>query len=156
MLFKKKNEFRPDKTHSGALSKLYITKKQRAALLKWLLMALVMVALSGVFPMIYNTSDSVRSLAGSLICISACFMPFNAYVHSVYFAMRSGGKTMITFLFDSGFMWCASVPLAICLSRFTTLPILPLYALCLSMDLIKCLIGNLLIRGNSWMKNLTQ
>ena len=46
MLFKKKNEFRPDKTHSGALSKLYITKKQRTALLKWLLMALVLVALS--------------------------------------------------------------------------------------------------------------
>ena len=46
MLFKKKNEFRPDKTHSGALSKLYITKKQRMTLLKWLLMALVLVALS--------------------------------------------------------------------------------------------------------------
>ena len=46
MLFKKKNEFRPDKTHSGALSKLYITKKQRTAMLKWLLMALVLVALS--------------------------------------------------------------------------------------------------------------
>ena len=46
MLFKKKNEFRPDKTHSGTLSKLYITKKQRLTLLKWLLMALVMVALS--------------------------------------------------------------------------------------------------------------
>ena len=120
------------------------------------IMALVMIALSGVFPIIYNTSDSVRSLAGSLICISACFMPFNAYVHSVYFAMRSGGKTMITFLFDSGFMWFASVPLALCLSRFTTLPILPLYAICLSVDLAKCLIGGLLIRGKGWMQNLTQ
>ena len=46
MLFKKKNEFRPDKAHSGALSKLFITKKQRRTLLKWLLMALVLVFLS--------------------------------------------------------------------------------------------------------------
>ena len=46
MLFKKKHEFKPDKTHSGALSKLYITKKQRLQLLKWLLFALVLVALS--------------------------------------------------------------------------------------------------------------
>ena len=46
MLFKKKQEFKPDKTHSGALSKLYITKKQRLQLLKWLLFALVLVALS--------------------------------------------------------------------------------------------------------------
>lgn len=46
MLFKKKNEFRPDKTHSGTLSKLYITKKQRLSLLKWLLTALALVLLS--------------------------------------------------------------------------------------------------------------
>ena len=48
MLFKKKHEFRPDKTDSGALSKLYITKKQRLALLKWLLFALLLVFLSVV------------------------------------------------------------------------------------------------------------
>lgn len=46
MFFKKKSEFKPDKTHSGALSKLYITKKQRLHLLKWLLFALVLVSLS--------------------------------------------------------------------------------------------------------------
>ena len=42
----KKNEFKPDKVRSGALSKLYITKKQRLNLLKWLLMTLVLVAMS--------------------------------------------------------------------------------------------------------------
>lgn len=48
MLFKKKNEFRPDKAHSGALGKLYITKKQRLFLLKWLLMVLSLALLSVV------------------------------------------------------------------------------------------------------------
>ncbi len=42
MLFKK-HEFRPDRTQSGALNKLYITKKQRRAALKWLLMALTLL-----------------------------------------------------------------------------------------------------------------
>jgi len=46
MLFKKKHEFRPDRTDSGALSKLYITKKQRLGLLKWFLFALSLVFLS--------------------------------------------------------------------------------------------------------------
>ncbi len=46
MLFPKKNEFRPDKPHSGAISKLYITKTQRLSLLRWLLTAAVLVALS--------------------------------------------------------------------------------------------------------------
>lgn len=48
MLFKRKHEFKPDKTESGALSKLFITKKQRLAVLKWLLMGLVLVVLSVV------------------------------------------------------------------------------------------------------------
>ncbi|MDD6200223.1 MAG: hypothetical protein PUB93_03025 [Firmicutes bacterium] len=47
-MFGRKRDFRPDKNHSGALSKLYITKKQRRTLLKWLLMALVLIALSVV------------------------------------------------------------------------------------------------------------
>lgn len=46
MLFQKKHEFRPDKTDSGILSKLYITKKQRLSLLKWVLMAAVLVFVS--------------------------------------------------------------------------------------------------------------
>lgn len=43
-MFKRKHEFRPDKTTSGTLNKLYITKKQRVALLKWVLMALALTA----------------------------------------------------------------------------------------------------------------
>lgn len=44
-MFKRKYEFRPDKIASGTLNKLYITKKQRAALLKWVLMAAFLVFL---------------------------------------------------------------------------------------------------------------
>lgn len=43
---KKKYEFRPDRTGSGFLRKLYLTKKQRLSLLKWLLYALVLLVLS--------------------------------------------------------------------------------------------------------------
>ncbi len=48
MIFRKKQEFRPDKTHSGLLNKLYITKKQRMVLLRWALLALLLVLLSVV------------------------------------------------------------------------------------------------------------
>jgi len=118
-------------------------------------LGIVLILTSGLFPRIYNTTESVRSLATWLICINALFMPFNAYVHSVYFTMRSGGQTIITFIFDSGFMWVCSAPLAYCISRFTGLPLLPLYALCQSLELIKSAFGAYLIRGNKWIKNLT-
>ena len=43
---KRKYEFRPDKTGTGLLHKLYLTKKQQFSLLRWFLYALVMLVLS--------------------------------------------------------------------------------------------------------------
>lgn len=45
-MLRKKNEFKPDRTDSGTLSKLYITKKQRLSLLKWFLIGVCLLALS--------------------------------------------------------------------------------------------------------------
>ena len=42
----KRSEFKPDKPRSGLLSKLYLTRLQRRALLKWVLYALILVGLS--------------------------------------------------------------------------------------------------------------
>ena len=116
----------------------------------------LMAAVSGLFPQIYNTTDSVRHLATRIIWICAAFMPFNAYCNAAYFTLRSGGQTMVTFLFDSCFVWVCSVPLAFCLSRFTDLPIVPLYLACCSMDLIKCVIGYIMIRRGTWIQNLAK
>ena len=43
-MFKRKYEFKPDKTESGTLNKLYVTPKQRRSFLKWLLMAALLTA----------------------------------------------------------------------------------------------------------------
>jgi len=115
----------------------------------------VTASLSGVFPRIFNTTDDVRLLAGQLILLSAVFMPLQAYIMPAYFTLRSGGKTFITFLFDSGSIWAMMVPLAFILTRFTALPIIPVYILTNCMDIIKCVIGKLMIRKGSWIQNLT-
>ena len=113
-------------------------------------------ALSGVFPGIYNTTDSVRSLATSMILITCAIMPISSYTFATYFTLRSGGQTFITFLFDSCFVWAINVPLAYCLSRFTSMSILPLFALCQATDLIKCVLGTYMIRQGKWIRNLTE
>ena len=116
----------------------------------------IMAALSGAFPLFYNTTASVRSLATLLICITAVMMPFHAYTNAAYFTLRSGGQTMVTFLFDSCFVWVCSVPLAFCLSRFTGLSIIPLYAICQGCELLKCAVGAYMIRKGTWIQNLVQ
>ena len=73
-----------------------------------------------------------------------------------YFTLRSGGQALVTFLFDSCFMWVCSVALAFCLSRFTDLPILPLFSICQGVEVIKCFLGTWLLKKDFWIKNLTQ
>ena len=114
----------------------------------------VAVALSGVFPRLYNTSDSVRSIATGLICLTAVMMPVNSYNNAMYFTLRSGGQTFITFIFDSGFSWCVCVPVAFILSRFTDLPILPLYGICVGVDVFKIFIDKKLLDKGVWIRRI--
>ena len=115
----------------------------------------LMAAFSTLFPRIYNTTDAVRQLATWLICIQAAYMPFDSYANATYFTLRSGGQTFVTFLFDSCFLWVCCVPLAYCLSRFTGISILPLFIICMSANLLKCVIGAWMLKQGKWIQNLT-
>ena len=127
-----------------------------ASVVSCMVFAGLMGAASGLFPKIYNTTDEVRHLATWLICISAAMMPFNAYTNATYFTLRSGGQTTVTFLFDSCFVWVICVPLAFCLSRFTGLGILPIYAVCQGTDLLKCVIGAYMLKKGAWIQTLVK
>lgn len=114
----------------------------------------VVFLIAPLFPQLYNTTDDVRKLAAAIIRISACFSPAFAFENASYFTLRAGGKTGITFLFDSAFMCVISVPVAYVLSRFTGLPILPLYVCVNMMNLLKCLIGFILVKKGVWINNI--
>ena len=120
-----------------------------------LLFGCLMGLISGLFPMLYNTTEAVRQLATWLICINAIAMPFNSYTNATYFTLRSGGQVLVTFLFDCCFVWVCCVPLAFCLSRFTGMPIIPLFAICTATDLLKCALGAFMLKQGKWIQNLT-
>lgn len=125
------------------------------SILAGLIFGSLMAILSGIFPQIYNTTDAVRALASQLILISSVMMPFNSYTNATYFTLRSGGQTLVTFLFDSCFVWTCCVPLAFCLSRFTGITIIPLYIICHAAELVKCAIGWYMLKKGTWIQNLT-
>ncbi|MBO4734148.1 MAG: polysaccharide biosynthesis C-terminal domain-containing protein, partial [Clostridia bacterium] len=110
--------------------------------------------LSGVIPRLYNTTNEVRDLAKWMIIITAASMPVDAFAQASYFTLRSGGKVLITMIFDSFFVWAVSVPFAFIVSRYTDLPILPFYALSLSLNVLKCVLGYFYVKKGSWIKNL--
>ena len=117
---------------------------------------LLMAAAAVPFPRIYNTTASVQHLASILILLNSIALPFNSYTNATYFTLRSGGQTMVTFLFDSCFVWCFCVPLAWGLTRFTGIGIIPLFAICQATDLIKCILGGIMIKQGKWIQNLTK
>lgn len=124
------------------------------SVLSCLLLGGLMAVLSPLFPQLYNTSDQVKELAVRLLWISAGCMPLYAFVHASYFTLRSGGKTIITFFFDSVYLWCINIPVAYVLSRFTGLPMAPLFLCCQLVDLIKCVIGFILVQKGVWLNNI--
>jgi putative MATE family efflux protein len=114
----------------------------------------ILAALSPVLPYIYNTTDEVRMLATRFMQTSAMYMAVNAVTHCTYFTIRSGGKTFLTFLFDSAYTWVVFVPVTYVLTHFTTLDILVLYPICYLTDVIKCIIGILVVKTGHWAQNM--
>lgn len=134
-------------------------KKDSFSLMKFtggicLILTAVLVAISHFFPMVYDTTDEVRSLGTSFIIITALFFPVQGYLNAMYFTLRSGGKTLVTFLFDSVFSWVFSVPLAYLLCNFTAMPILAVYAVIQAADIIKVIIGYIMIKKGIWISNI--
>ena len=121
-----------------------------------LVFAALTAIISQLFPLLYNATDEVRHLAGSLILIDAAMIPAFAYVHASYFSFRAGGKTFITFLFDCGFLWCMLVPCAYFLSRFTNLDVVTLYLICQSLEYVKAIAGAFMLKSDFWIQNLAQ
>jgi len=117
--------------------------------------ALVLMLLAPFFPMIYNTSDEIKLLATSFIRVAAACMPIYAFETCCYFTIRSGGKTLITFLFDSVFMCAVSVPVAYMLVHFTTLNIVIVFLCVQLVSLLKCLIGYFMVKKGIWLNKLS-
>lgn len=114
----------------------------------------ILFALSPILPHMYKTSDDVMRLATRFMQTSAVYMAVNAITHCSYFTIRSGGKTFITFLFDSAYTWVVFVPLTYILTHFTSLDISVLYPLCYMTDIIKCIIGIIIVKLGYWAHNI--
>lgn len=119
-----------------------------------ILFAGIMAAAGGFFPSIYKTDESIRSLAKTFIFISACAMPLCAFSHCAYFTLRSGGRTVITFLFDSVYTWVLLIPFAFVLSNFTPLPVETVFFMVQFAETVKVIIGSVMLKSGVWLQNI--
>ena len=115
----------------------------------------IIYAVCAIFiPHIYNVSDNARSIATQLMQVTALTMPLDAFAHASYFTLRSGGKVIITLIFDSFFVWGVTVTAAAVLINYTSLGIITVYFICQSLNIIKCVLGFVFVKRGSWIKNI--
>ena len=77
-------------------------------------------------------------------------------MNATYFTLRSGGKTIITFLFDSFYIWVADIPMALLLTRCTDWNVVLVFFLVQMMEIVKCIIGYVLVKKGVWLNNMTE
>lgn len=118
------------------------------------IMGLMLVACADLIPLMYNIEPAVREMTAQLLRVAGLSLPIHAYSHVVYFTIRSGGKTGITFLFDAVYTWAVPVVLAYCLSHLTALPILWVYFCVQFIDVIKVIIGAIMLKSDFWANNV--
>lgn len=116
--------------------------------------SVLLIAGAWFFPYLYNTTDEIRGLATGLIMLTALFFPLQGYLNALYFTLRAGGKTVITFLFDSVFTWVIPAPIAFILCRYTGLSIYAIFITVQCCDILKTAIGLILFRRDIWVTNL--
>ena len=108
-----------------------------------------------LFPKMYNTTEEVKALATVLLRIVALVMPLQAFNNAAYFTLRAGGQTIITFIFDSMFIWVISLPAAFYCAHFTVMGVMTMYAIVQGLESIKTTLGVILIRKGTWLSNIT-
>lgn len=117
--------------------------------------AAVMFLIAPALTTLFKPEPQAKEIAEQLIRATAIFMPQNAFLHAAYFTLRSGGKTIVTFLFDSVFVWCISIPVAFMLSHYTAFAVIIVFSLVQMADWIKCIVGFILVKRGVWLNDIT-
>lgn len=90
MFWKRKHEFKPDRAEGGTLKKLYLTPLQRKRLLKWGLIALVLVILSLLQDVVLSRVDIYGATFALVPCgILLCAMFFDPETTAVFSLVSS-------------------------------------------------------------------
>lgn len=121
-----------------------------------LIAGLALAVSSPFIPRMYDVEGETRLLATRFMQVLSVTMPFMAFAHTSYFILRSGGKTLMTFMFDCLPLWAVNIPLGFCLIHFTDMGILLVYFIINMINFLKCLFGFYMVNKGVWMHNVAK
>lgn len=121
-----------------------------------LVTALVLAVAAPFIPRLYDVESETRLLSTRFMLVLSLTMPFMAFAHTSYFILRSGGKTLMTFMFDCLPLWAVNVPLCFVMIHFTSMNILLIYFIINMINFLKCVFGFYMVKKGVWIHNVAK
>lgn len=117
---------------------------------------LILVATSYVLPNIFKEIDNEqKKIATKLIIIYGVLLFANCLSIIYYYTLKAGGRTLETLILDTGFMLVVYVPVSWILAMATNLNIIYIYLIVRGLDILKSVLGFILVKRGKWLQNLT-
>lgn len=116
----------------------------------------IVIAVSGLIPMIYQFDDTINHTITTLLRIKGILLPVYVINVCVFFTLRAGGDALSTMIMDSGYLWAISVMVSTGLSMFTSISLVMLYLLVECLDFVKMFVAFYFFNKGKWARNMTQ
>lgn len=141
------NKLQQAKTHA----KYFIILQFIAALI----MAFICLGIRTPIITLFNITDSVGLDIRICLMFFSCYLPFKVFNWvNIVGILRSGGDTKAALLLDITGVWCVGIPLAYIGGMILELPIYFVYAMVMSEEVYKFILGFRRYKKRVWLKNL--
>lgn len=137
--------------------------RQRGNKIKWIavgmgaLGALLIFAMRNVAVDFYNVDPATKELAKQMLVVTAVTVFFisNSGI-CIVGVLRGGGDTKFSLLIEILALWCVSVPLGFLGGLVLRLPVVAVYALFKSDEILKTVVCHIRLLGGKWVRNVTR
>lgn len=116
---------------------------------------LIFISIAPIIASFYNVEKVIRETIVTLLRIKSSLLPVYVYSICIFFILRAGGDTFSTVLMDSGFLWCGGVLVSTVLSLFFDIPLVILFAIVESCDILKMFVATYFFKKGRWARNMT-
>jgi putative MATE family efflux protein len=110
---------------------------------------------SGMVPGFYNVEEAIKDTIITLLRIKSVMIILYAVNVCIFFILRAGGDMVSTLIMDSGFLWVGGVLVSTSLSMYVRVPLVLLYAIVESLEVIKLFVAFHFFKKEKWAKNIT-
>lgn len=112
-------------------------------------------AAASFVPTFYNVDVTIKQTITILLRLKSVLIFFYAFNVCIFFILRSGGDIVSTLLMDAGFLWIGGVVVSTVLSIYCDFPLVTLYLIVESLDIIKSFVAFYFFKKEKWVKNIT-